>query len=715
MATSRPADSCARVHFLFDVQEPDKSKASPTDKLLRHILNAYYGQFPTLDSSECISTSTWKPNSTIHLLHTMNERLLDRRHIHTETSPAVKGEPVQAATIPLDTYDVFAIDCWEGTASVHAVGRTMTRRISGSRTVQSCEPCSGSGNLKCSPCSGTGHLQCSKCSGTARIKCGSCSGKGQTRVQTWKEKEKPCWKCSGESLGNLLAGNIEQLGGAIDLCNVCLNKRTIRVKETVYANRRCSGCSGTGALKCTQCRSGTVRCSSCHTTGKIACDPCDATGRVATESYVSSEIQAAYRLNHITENESLDRAASQEAEYVVPARVDSCWATELEAAFFGSPVIAQNARMSEETVHSLQASIAEAIPESEQRSELRASTQLCILLIPSFNVASIDGTADTKERRVITNHLKSIQDESARSRITSLAQAWLDSPYCGLLYRLWTITVVNLIASGKLAPGDSLYESVITWTKDVAGASRDRQTEATQSVSSEERSIIGLIERIPKASMRLSAESVEGAAADRAVAEEPLLAGRRVVHDTRMVHGIWSRITIVWEPVTLCKYSCGDITLRNPDLTMPVNKTFGAYVSTARGCVYRHVSPISMTGTVLQRHISRKLQEHGINEHSKTVPEEMTDLCSVFRSFALHDVHVMQLYKSLLSQLPDGFDAYVERVQEGITSVYWIRCAVAVSIGVLLAIVSGSFWPLVLGSVAGLGCLMFSVMRVQRI
>jgi hypothetical protein len=75
----------------------------------------------------------------------------------------------------------------------------------------------------------------------------------------------------------------------------------------------------------------------------------------------------------------------------------------------------------------------------------------------------------------------------------------------------------------------------------------------------------------------------------------------------------------------------------------------------------------------------------------------------------------MQLYKSLLGQLPDGFDAYVERVQQGITSVDWASCAGAVSIGVLLTIVSGSFWPLVLGIVAGFGWLMFRVIRLRRI
>ena len=104
--------------------------------------------------------------------------------------------------------------------------------------------------------------------------------------------------------------------------------------------------------------------------------------------------------------------------------------------------------------------------------------------------------------------------------------------------------------------------------------------------------------------------------------------------------------------------------------------------------------------------------------NSKTVPEEVTDLCSVFRRFALYDVRVMRLYKTLLGQLPGGFDAYVERVQEGTASFGWVDwavCAASVATGVLLTTVIGAFWPLVLGCVAGSGWLINKVIRSQRI
>jgi len=133
----------------------------------------------------------------------------------------------------------------------------------GSKDVQSCDQCSGRGELDCSQCNRSGTVTCSRCQGAGETECGNCRGRGKVTV------DETCNVCrgSGETSDGWECSNCGGYG-------------------SVEKTKRCPNCYG-GTVDCSNCGGGgRVTCSNCGGRGTHDCDKCDACGRLATFSYV---------------------------------------------------------------------------------------------------------------------------------------------------------------------------------------------------------------------------------------------------------------------------------------------------------------------------------------------------------------------------------------------------------------------------------------------
>lgn len=94
---------------------------------------------------------------------------------------------------------------------------------------ETCEECSGNGEILCDYCDGTGEVNCHECDGMGEIDCDECDGSG---IDPYNEEEE-CSDCNG-------AG-----------------KRT------------CWNCHGNETESCERCSEGFVNCEECDGTGEI--------------------------------------------------------------------------------------------------------------------------------------------------------------------------------------------------------------------------------------------------------------------------------------------------------------------------------------------------------------------------------------------------------------------------------------------------------------
>ncbi|GAB7014451.1 hypothetical protein JCM18549_27220 [Halolamina salina] len=133
----------------------------------------------------------------------------------------------------------------------------------GSKEVQSCDQCSGRGELDCSQCNRSGRVNCSNCRGSGETECGNCRGRGKVTV------EETCGVCRGS--GETSSGwECDNCGGY----------------GSVEKTKRCPNCYG-GTVDCSTCGGGgQVTCSNCGGRGTHDCNKCDACGRLVTFNFV---------------------------------------------------------------------------------------------------------------------------------------------------------------------------------------------------------------------------------------------------------------------------------------------------------------------------------------------------------------------------------------------------------------------------------------------
>jgi hypothetical protein len=130
------------------------------------------------------------------------------------------------------------------------------------KNTESCDNCSGRGELDCTNCR-RGSVKCSRCSGSGKTQCRKCGGESNITV------DEKCGACRGSG---------EKSNGFT--CNRCSGYGTIE------KTKNCPKCRS-GRVNCSKCGgSGKVTCSSCSGKGTHDCGKCDACGKLATYEYV---------------------------------------------------------------------------------------------------------------------------------------------------------------------------------------------------------------------------------------------------------------------------------------------------------------------------------------------------------------------------------------------------------------------------------------------
>ena len=135
---------------------------------------------------------------------------------------------------------------------------------------------------KCVTCNGSGMMTCPTCDGRRYEICGRCGGRGV--VKSYKYQDVPCSSCKGTGY-------------------YIVSEHFFTDTATVDKNRPCSVCNSTGHVRkqvecmetCSTCRgSGKVTCSTCLGSGEVTCTTCGGNGKllffwvVRQEAFVST-------------------------------------------------------------------------------------------------------------------------------------------------------------------------------------------------------------------------------------------------------------------------------------------------------------------------------------------------------------------------------------------------------------------------------------------